>query len=480
MLLRTAVSATLAFLVAAASSASAQFVTGRRPLCTSAGTPSTVFVNCTNFAPETGVMAGFNVDLDGHDTIAAFKNRMNPWTNSPALYGMFMKIAQVLIGQTPLDSRKEDLDTFITQIRGQNAMFVVSIDPWYGYNNVSDEAVSLFALKMQELNQYGIPVLIRPAHEMNAPWYPYGMQPTAFKDFYRKIHRAVRAVAPYTRFIYAPNLGTGYPWTIGDYHIKPTDPDFPLADTNNNKVLDTNDDPYTPYYPGDEYVDWFGCSTYWKGEYPYNNNQVVPDNFILGQMSQVLGGGLSTLQWAQRRNLPIIFPEMAGSFTAANPGVPNIQTKQKFWQQIYSPAGQAVLPGLKAGLWFDYVKFEDNALRDFSISSNRNGTLAQVAPSFKSDLGGYGTGVVWAANMAMPSAGAACGCFVNNEAKQALADWTPPPSPSPTTTTTRGPTATALVQGNTSDGAVGPRVAQTFLVASALGAVVAVVGALFV
>lgn len=36
----------------------------------------------------------------------------------------------------------------------------------------------------------------------------------------------------------------------------------PELDTNGNGVLDQEDDPFTPYFPGPEYVDWVGLSFY--------------------------------------------------------------------------------------------------------------------------------------------------------------------------------------------------------------------------
>jgi len=36
--------------------------------------------------------------------------------------------------------------------------------------------------------------------------------------------------------------------------------DQTLLDTNNNGVLDAGDDAFSPYYPGDELVDWIGLS----------------------------------------------------------------------------------------------------------------------------------------------------------------------------------------------------------------------------
>jgi hypothetical protein len=59
--------------------------------------------------------------------------------------------------------------------------------------------------------------------------------------------------------VWGPNLGITYPFnTPNALSRAPTaisDPvNFRLLDTNNDTVLNTFDDPYGPYYPGDEYV----------------------------------------------------------------------------------------------------------------------------------------------------------------------------------------------------------------------------------
>jgi hypothetical protein len=54
--------------------------------------------------------------------------------------------------------------------------------------------------------------------------------------------------------MFAPNSGRAYPWPnyANGYNIQPDDPDYPSTDTNKDGVLDEKDDPYLPYYPGDE------------------------------------------------------------------------------------------------------------------------------------------------------------------------------------------------------------------------------------
>ncbi|KAJ3076668.1 hypothetical protein HK102_005379 [Quaeritorhiza haematococci] len=377
-------------------------------------------MNCSNLAPTDGIIWGMNIDLDRHDTITDMLQRIQ-WDRAPGAYGMFIKLTDRIIGQTPLDVlKKEDLDDFLQQIRGTNAIFVVSCDPIEGYAAVTDEAINQFAAKMAEYNQYGIPVLIRPAHEMNGPWYAWGQQPTGYIAFHRKLFTAVRRVAPQTQFVFAPNLGVGYPWPGGgwNYSITASSPDYSILDTNKDGSVNELDDPYTPYWPGDDYVQWFGVSIYWKGNYPYTENLEVPPNLITRQLTTVLGGGLSTYQFAERRNLPIVIPEMAGSYGIGNPGVSRTLVKQGFWQQVFGNEAHAAFPLLKMALWFDYLKFEDRALRDFTLTNTT--TFAEIGSLFKADFQSY-PHVLYASNLTLSSNNnEQCGCFKYNAERKAL------------------------------------------------------------
>jgi soluble lytic murein transglycosylase-like protein len=65
--------------------------------------------------------------------------------------------------------------------------------------------------------------------------------------------------------LWAPNYGGGYPFASGQYNALPGTSDFALLDTNHDGVLNMSDDPYLPYYPGDDAVDWVGMSLYHWG-----------------------------------------------------------------------------------------------------------------------------------------------------------------------------------------------------------------------
>lgn len=79
--------------------------------------------------------------------------------------------------------------------------------------------------------------------------------------------------------------------------------DFQLMDTNNDGKLDGNDDPYSPFYPGDEYVDWVGMSIYYFGpSYPWKAN-ALPKS---GQFESVLNSGDFYQRFSVEKNKPMM------------------------------------------------------------------------------------------------------------------------------------------------------------------------------
>lgn len=64
-------------------------------------------------------------------------------------------------------------------------------------------------------------------------------------------------------FLWAPNSGNGYPFGEQKYSADINSAEFDrLMDTNQDGKYDIDDDPYTPFYPGDEWVDWVGFSVF--------------------------------------------------------------------------------------------------------------------------------------------------------------------------------------------------------------------------
>lgn len=72
--------------------------------------------------------------------------------------------------------------------------------------------------------------------------------------------------------------GLGYPLYAKDGRLLPnqTEGRFALMDTNGDGKLDNKDDPYAPYWPGDEYVDWVGLSGSYRGRVGPNDQRLAP------------------------------------------------------------------------------------------------------------------------------------------------------------------------------------------------------------
>ena len=65
--------------------------------------------------------------------------------------------------------------------------------------------------------------------------------------------------------VWTPYVGYDYP-NIGGV-VNNLQNNIPATlDTNGNGLLEPADDPYGPYYPGDEYVDWVGLANNWAPE----------------------------------------------------------------------------------------------------------------------------------------------------------------------------------------------------------------------
>lgn len=103
-------------------------------------------------------------------------------------------------------------------------------------------------------------VFLRYAPEMQGRWMQYGQQPTAFIESWTSMYNAVKAVAPDTIMVWAPNTPQGYPYGQQQNFYTLSTADQDLLDTNKNGQLDAGDDALSPYYPGDNLVDWIGIS----------------------------------------------------------------------------------------------------------------------------------------------------------------------------------------------------------------------------
>jgi hypothetical protein len=84
-------------------------------------------------------------------------------------------------------------------------------------------------------------------------WYTYGQQPTQYVATWRRMSGIMRSRAPRVALVWSPNHSGGYPFGANTDVL--LEADRTAMDTNRDGVIDFRDDPFTPFYPGNEHVD---------------------------------------------------------------------------------------------------------------------------------------------------------------------------------------------------------------------------------
>ena len=200
--------------------------------------------------------------------------------------------------------------------------------------------------------------------------------------------------------VWGPNLGINYPFRSGlkNYPTLETDPiNFRALDSNGDGVIDYLDDPYGPYYPGDEYVDWVAMSLYWYPDEGTGFNGPVPPTYF---KDQLLGYGPTVEQYSplalqdgglrqfyrrfvQEKNKPMMIPETGAPWfqNINNPAATELQIKQNWWNQIYNSVND--FPHLRMVVHFEENKQDAiGAARDWRILEN-----PQILQAYKNDIG---------------------------------------------------------------------------------------------
>lgn len=113
---------------------------------------------------------------------------------------------------------------------------------------------------------------------MQGTWNSYGFQPATYVALWQRMYPAIKAIAPKVAIVWAPNMGQNYPYgQVAPAGISTAD--MTALDTNHDGQITAADDPFAPYYPGDDVVDWIGLSLYYKGPNFQDLNQPNPAGY---------------------------------------------------------------------------------------------------------------------------------------------------------------------------------------------------------
>lgn len=312
--------------------------------------------DAASLVPAEGVLFGVNLDW-GTETLAELSGVLG---ETPAV--------AVVFAELPLtEENRTNLVLAAQQARGEHSSLLLTLEPHDGLAAVTPVVADDLAALLHEISATGVPITVRYAHEMNGSWYPWGQQPTAYVASFRMLAAALDEGAPGTTMMWAPNYGGGYPFAGGEFETTLTELPFRLLDTDDDGLLSMADDPYAPYYPGDDVVDWVGMSLYhWGSVHPWGENEIAePTKFaeqLVGEYDG-LGGDDSALpdfyaQYAEQAGKPLAIPETAAFVTADAPPELALQIKRSWWSQVLSAETASRFPALAMINWFEWNKFE--------------------------------------------------------------------------------------------------------------------------
>ena len=333
--------------------------------------------NCRTLVPDRGMFAGVYPG-DGKP-LAEYRNKFG---KSFPVYGIFVNLP---LG--PEDERR--LDRFAVEAAAQGALVLVSAELWQGYESFTQQAAQKLVEKCSALEKMGSACIVRFAHEANASWYPWAQRPTEFKRAFRSLANLLHAETQSSSMMWSVNYGGGYPWSGGAYAVQPGTSDFQALDTNGDGVLDMWDDPYAPYYPGDDVVDWVGMTLYHWNAPPHNDNSMPEPKKFFQQVSgeyDGLNGDETALPnfyetYAVGRSKPMAISETSAMFSPEFAFEREFAIKSEWMQQLMRVQADKnhvsipeSLPELKLVMWFDHEKAEANvggAVVDWTISNDK-------------------------------------------------------------------------------------------------------------
>jgi hypothetical protein len=275
-----------------------------------------------------------------------------------ALFMTFVSFPEVL---DPGHRHHGKLTRFVQSCAANRAIPAVTLEAFGGLNSYSMRHVTEFA---DLLDSFKSPLILRWNHEMNGSWYPWGQQPDLYVSKFREFANVIHARAPGVAMAWTPNQGWGYPWSGCEYF--------------NPRI--TSLDPYLPYYPGDEFVDWVGTSFYHWGE-TRGANQVPPP----GKWGAALGVENPVPNFhdifAAGRDKPMMIAETSALYDTGDSlggGTSEAEIKKAWIQQVYNladnhqPRLDVQFPMIKAIFWFNILKFEAEVKGDvdWRVDSN--------------------------------------------------------------------------------------------------------------
>ncbi|MFF2318190.1 glycoside hydrolase family 26 protein [Arthrobacter sp. NPDC058097] len=335
----------------------------------------------TQLAPASGILSGVNLDWE-HETLAQYTKGLG---RRPAVVVSFTHFPFTAADET-------NLEAAYGQVRADGGILLLTLEPRKGLAAVTQAATDELAGTLDRFNKTGVPVIVRFAHEMNGSWYEWGQEPAEYKAAFRRVAGSIHRLAPGSATMWAPNYGGGYPFAGGAHQAVAGTAAAAALDTNGDGAVTGADDPYAPYYPGDDAVDWVGMSLYhWGNTYPWGANVVPePGKFLQQLTGNYNGDGGNDLavpdfygEYGTQRGKPVAIPETAALSVPSRGGAKELAIKQAWWRQLFDARIPKDYPQLKMINWFEWNK---NEVEVKAVVDWRSAGTPAIAKAYTAEL----------------------------------------------------------------------------------------------
>ncbi|MBC7725824.1 MAG: OpgC domain-containing protein [Burkholderiaceae bacterium] len=279
------------------------------------------------------------------------------------------------------DAEMAYLVPFLRQTEREGAFAAITLRPSGELldfdRDAAQDAVDALARVRQDES---LPLYLRFAPDMNSNWVVWGQDPLAYVAAFRLFSNAVHDGLPAAVVVWSPVAGGAYPFEAARSGADPS------LDTDGDGLLGSGDDPYGPYYPGDEYVDWVGLSAYHD---PSGGGRPLNEIPAPGALESMLDGGGGDRDFYERFSKATGTPmmlETAAFFSPGAGGSNELTIKQEWWRQVIAAASEQEHPLLSVVLWRDSSSARavvGEVVIDWSISRS-----AEVASAFRADAAG--------------------------------------------------------------------------------------------
>jgi hypothetical protein len=153
---------------------------------------------------------------------------------------------------------------------------------------------------------------------------------------------------------------------------------FALLDTNRDGAWDGSDAAYSPYYPGDEAVDWVGLTAFHDdtaGGAPVNT---VPRQGELQEMLTASGSENFYATYSEGKDKPFLL-QTSAFYSPASGGATAMEIKASWWDQVLGAAGSTQFTRTAAVVWDERTNTRDTGVAGIDWLLTGNPAIADAA-----------------------------------------------------------------------------------------------------